>query len=817
MVMPLDNLRSVRERDMSPFASAGPTLIARGYSAIPIAPGDKIPGLMAGEEWRFHKGWNRYCSELPGRFQVDMWKRWPRAGVGVACGRGLIAVDIDRDELVAPILAVLPERLVAKRGRKGETIFFRGDTDKLRSRGFKIDGHGVLDFLSFGKQTVLPPSLHPATGIPYEWTTERTLLDTPLKDLPELTEAHFEAIVAVLTENGYKAEPSFEAAGPVESTSDAADFFRRLNEDALANLDAWVPKVGLYMPRREPDGSWRAIAEWRPSSSGKALHRRSRNLSIDRRGIKDFGDADKTYTALNVVMRVMSLSQSDVDLAARWLGEAIGYDFSPKMVLTSKPKAAPKPEPPPAVVDNPRPAEVAVDSMLARAARDAREPACVPANDDFEAVGNPPSRIKPFDVAGEPGLLGEIARWMMTVFYRPIPEFAMLGSIALLSVIFGRRFETPTGSGLNLYLVGLASTAAGKDDALDAAQTLLEECGMWHLIGPQDITSDSSIETALRASPCFLMPMDEIGVFLQGMSARNAGGFEKRVRKAFLELYSKSTKRWSGKQRADPSLINSQAPIFCPTISILGFSVVDGFYDGLTEQNLSDGFVNRLTVVMPEGKVESNTMRPRVTVPAGLVASVKEAASAAAEMAGNLAAVAARTPNMKPLLNRIGWESDAVRKHWFAIEQRQLVAIDRDPSIQGVIGRSAEQTLKLASIRALSRDPASPAVALSDVEWAYEIVLASIENIKQGVSDHMAGSDFEALVKCIERYARQAGGEGIAWSDLTRRKGVSKAEPRLVEAAIKRLVEQQVIFDPEAANPKAGRPGKRIRARFEGE
>jgi hypothetical protein len=797
------------EAAYSPFASAGPKLVAQGFSAIPIMPGDKIPGLMVGDEWRFHKGWNRFCLQTPGAFQTRLWSKWPRAGVGVALGRGLLAVDIDRDDLVSEVLAVLPPVVVAKRGRKGLTIFYHGDTERLRSRGFKIDGFGVLDFLSFGKQTVLPPSLHPATGLPYEWTTEKTLLDVKLDELPEFTAEHFEALVDVLKANGWKPEPTFEASGEiVESDDSARDFFRKLNEDALANLDAWVPKLGLPKAHRQSDGGWRAVPEWRPSNSGNPTQRRKTSLSFDRKGIVDFGNGDKPYTALNVVMAAMGLPQHELALAATWLGEHLGYDFAPQIVLTnSKPKTEVVREPEPEPSAAPEGLAQAADTYrAAQSGEDARQA-------ETAADAPPTPSIDPFRVQQEPSLLGEVARWVMSVAYRPIPEFAVLCSLAVLSVIFGRRYETPTGSGLNLYLVGLASTAVGKDDPLDAAQVLLDECGMRHLIGPGDVTSDSAIETVLRVQPCFLMPMDEIGVFLQGMSARNAGGFERRIRKALLELYSKSSKVWTGKQRADAGRINAAEPIYCPTVSILGFSVVDGFYDGLTEQNLSDGFMNRLTVITASGKVESNTLRPRVTAPDALIGRIKAAANASVQATGNLAAVAAREPGLRPNLHRIAWDED-VRLRWLSIERRQQFLIERDSALQGIIGRSAEQTLKIASIRAIARDPAEPRIALEDVEWAHALVLRSVETISKGVADHMAGSDFEALCKCIERYAKEAGPTGIAWSHLMRKKGISRAEPRFVKAAIDRLVEQHAIFDPDIGSPKGGAPGKRIRARF---
>ena len=54
------------------------------------------------------------------------------------------------------------------------------------------------------------------------------------------------------------------------------------------------------------------------------------------KGIRDFGDGGKTYTAINVVMNAKGL---DRDTAAKWLGEWIGYDFSPVIEIVAGPSA----------------------------------------------------------------------------------------------------------------------------------------------------------------------------------------------------------------------------------------------------------------------------------------------------------------------------------------------------------------------------------------------------------------------------------------------------------------------------------------------
>jgi len=324
------------EHVLSPFAFTGPGLAAKGYSALPIAPGDKVPGTFTGGEWHMMRDWQRFCKAAPMPNLILGWSRMPGAGVGIACGRGLVLVDIDLDEAVGPVMAALPPSIVGKKGAKGLTLCFRGDTAKIRSRAFKIDGVGAVDLLADGKQSVLPPSIHPKTGRPYEWMSERTLLDTPLADLTELPDNVAELIEQALRPLGYNSEVAFEYGGELnEARSRSSDFFRRLNEDALANLDAWVHRLGIRCERQR-DGGWLAVPEWRPSSTGKPLSRRGLNLSFDSRGIRDFGDGGKPYTPLNAVMAARGRGLDDASL---WLGEAIGRATEPFIDLVAGPSA----------------------------------------------------------------------------------------------------------------------------------------------------------------------------------------------------------------------------------------------------------------------------------------------------------------------------------------------------------------------------------------------------------------------------------------------------------------------------------------------
>lgn len=143
-----------------------------GYSVIPLRRASKAP---------FIEGWQRYCQELPTEEQIEQWEEG-KHNLGLCLGpaSGVVALDIDTDNI--DTLRLAPRSPCVKRGAKGETRFFKWKPS-IESRTLKEKG---VEILSQGRQTVMPPSIHPDTKKPYEWLTNLTLLDIDAKDLPEL-------------------------------------------------------------------------------------------------------------------------------------------------------------------------------------------------------------------------------------------------------------------------------------------------------------------------------------------------------------------------------------------------------------------------------------------------------------------------------------------------------------------------------------------------------------------------------------------------------------------------------------------------------
>lgn len=422
-----------------------------------------------------------------------------------------------------------------------------------------------------------------------------------------------------------------------------------------------------------------------------------------------------------------------------------------------------------------------------------------------------PSQMAPtFDLENEPGLLGDIARWSQVYAFRPVGEFALPAAISVGSAIFGRRIVTPSGLGLNLYLIAIAETGGGKDALLGAAKMLLAKAGLRHLIGPGDFSSDAALETSLRMHPCQLMPLDEFGKLMQAVNGRNSPVWAKLAAKALLEIHPRSQpgSEWSGKQKADPARDNASEPVHSPTLSILGVSTPEGFFEGMSQQTLEDGFLNRLTVIRAGAAGPRQRDPARLEPPADLIKRLQDTYSAGGP-AGDLAEAKSRSATAEPTLRFARWADDDALRALEEVEAWEDAAIDAGR--RGVCGRAAEQTQKIATIRAALRDPADPAVTAEDIQWAFAMVKASIEVIEEGARAMMAGSVFEELCNAVEAAVGRAGPMGLPMSVLLRARGVAKHDDRMVESALKRLSQIGRIYVDVGPTSKTGKPSKRVR------
>jgi hypothetical protein len=336
-----NEIRSTAWSSASPFAYAAPGLLRRGYSAIPLASRRKYPGTYKGpaSPRDVERG---YAAEIGAPAYAPMldwtaktrasvpdyirknWLRWPDANVGILMGApsgNVFAIDFDckDDTPVAAQAARIvrdfagpetPERV----GAKGFMVYagFDPADPVVNAVYLGADGKVVLEIKSTGTQVVMPPSIHPDTGLAYQWVSARTLADVEPDELQQRSNADLAAMIEKLRAIGFIVEKGTAKTATDDEGSPAGRNW--LTGFALADLDSWVPALGLANLERK-SGGYAATAHWRAGGTGRPLHERKRNLHVDAKGCRDFGDG-KAYSPVGLVAAALYI---EFAAAADWL------------------------------------------------------------------------------------------------------------------------------------------------------------------------------------------------------------------------------------------------------------------------------------------------------------------------------------------------------------------------------------------------------------------------------------------------------------------------------------------------------------------
>lgn len=736
----------------SPYAMMGKRLVDLGYAAIPILPGTKFPGGRHEGKWVAENSWQRFCYRLPTKYEVDAWKTWPDAGVCIVLGvGGVIGVDIDTDdpEITAAIMSVLPESPVGKRGAKGSTFFYRANvyrvdpdtgevTGAVKSRPFNLVRHGhkderILDLLSLGRQTVVPPTMHPDTQRPYEWITETTLGETEPDDLPMLPDDIAEQLARVLESFGIVAQPEKAARGSYTSDDDTP--WREVNERALANFDAWVPDLHLPATKRSPNGTYRAAADWRGGDGP--------NVSFHPQGIRDMRNG-VGHSALDVVMLA---TESTLDQALAWLGPRVGYT-------------------PPRQID--------VRAMIANAQRK-RNLAKIPAEVsptgqeliELEEIAEEPRQVEttglPAHLTSPPGLVGTIVDWINMTARSPSPTLALGASLAFIGALAGRRYAGPTNLRTNVYVVGLAESGFGKDHARATIKSLAQKANLLPTyFGGEDIKSGSALRARVMQNPSLVYLIDEFGGFLRKIGGQRAGSHEKEILDDLLKMTGTANSTFLG---ADYAQTLAQ-PIFNPNVCIYGTSTPETFWRSMESGNIADGFLPRF-IILDAGTKRPEQVKPthrEDNPPTWLVEKVQTFVNAGGKLrAFSGSGSTAREAKFLP------WGSGAEAAYEAFVKDMFKAQDKASPEFRPIYARIAENAMRMALIVAVGENPESPVFELSHFEWASELALMSSKMLIAQAEERVADNDRQAEYKRVLAMVSKSGDGGTTKRELQRR------------------------------------------------
>lgn len=510
--------------------------LAQGFSVVPLAPRQKGPKLS---------GWNRYCEEL---MDVDTAKLFigkdNNIGLALGTASNLCAVDIDTDDetWLRKIEKILPTSPVKKRGAKGYTAFYK--FNGLPSKSVKSeDGVAGIDFLSTGRQTVLPPSIHP-NGKEYKWCGKYDLLTIDKDNIPELPISTVELLFGLFDKKEVKREiqaPKFYKDANVEETKKALEVL-----DADYSYDQWV-QIGLALQDGFGDAvGFELFNEWSmKGTQGK------------------YEGTDRCYKKYKSLQYPREITISTLFFLARQNGYVGQSDWDDDETSAQAIEGLNK----------------AMDGWFGGADAMGREEA-------MDIILHPVGFIKP------------VYEWIKKTSMYQQDLFAVAAATSFVSLCYAKKFRTFTNARTNNYLIAVGPAGSGKGKVCDQAQWLMvnaPEKIRNKLIGK--MKSDAGLIDALvnRDGICYAY-IDEIGHFLRNIKGDNVSQYSRNIGAEFLELYSRAqtaytTGAYSNAAKRDVITIKE------PCLVIFGQSVPGRLFEQLSSADFKDGFVPRFTIL----------------------------------------------------------------------------------------------------------------------------------------------------------------------------------------------------------------------------
>ena len=364
----------------------------------------------------------------------------------------------------------------------------------------------------------------------------------------------------------------------------------------------------------------------------------------------------------------------------------------------------------------------------------------------------------PFECLRPAGLLAEIVDYTLAKSMYPQPELAIAGAIALLATITGRKVKSEFGTRTNVYVLGLAPSGAGKEQARKTNKELLNAAGGDHLIGPERIASSAGLTSFVASQLSPLFQLDEVGRLLATMKG-SAGSAPHlfNIGTILMQLFSSSDQVWIGDAYADAK---KTPKIDQPHAVVYGTAVPDGFWDGMTKDSISDGLLGRMMIFESNGYVSKT--RPKAIEPSeSLIHSIRWWIDF--QPGGNMSREFAQPITATH-------SSDALERF-----ESHLDAIDERKKADGVEGaalwsRAGEKVAKLALLFAISRQRETEEIVIGveDVNLAIKLSNWLTRRMLEKAGLHVSFNDTEASRKKLFRVVAESGGR-MRLSELTRR------------------------------------------------
>lgn len=620
-----------------------------------------------------------------------------------------------------------------------------------------------IEFYGTGKQVAAPPSIHPDSGLTYEW------------EKPLTSEALTRAFIASdeLADIVFPAEELTEVNADILGISydDAERAVKALDlADWCEDREGWR-NLGMAL-HHEFGGSEEAFDIW------TAFSKKSRKFDkrVQRQQWRSFKDSKERPIRMATVLKasndyVAEMRRADVDA-----------------LLNDEPEAEEEKE---------------VEAEGERLSL--TEPAAATRS----YVPKLTIEDIPKHLLTVPGKLGLAVDHYNATALRAQPQFAVQAALAVGSVVLGRNWVTDQGNFTSLYFLCLAETSAGKEHVKTTIEKCLRAADLDAFIGPKTYTSEAGVISAMLYKPRHISIADEFGKYLA--SSRASGNSHKSdVQSSLMELFGRLHSVYQGigysthGMTAEQAKMVNERKVERPAVTIMGTTTQTTLFGALSFEDVRSGFLNRFLIVnSPLGRDVMRRVKQR-EVPGDLVKWMKNHAWKTSDEDEQLQAAIdptyTPTPIEVPFTNR-AWD----KLDDFAYEvvdlQNKFAAIE----MAELFGRSREIAMRLSLIVAKSCE--SDRIEGEHVAWAIDYVRFYTEQIVDEFLNNIGLSETEDVANAVYAIILDAGAKGISERDISRRcRQFRRFDRKLRDEVLSRLRTDFGVVVAKATGRNGGRP-----------
>ncbi|MBI5724293.1 MAG: DUF3987 domain-containing protein [Planctomycetes bacterium] len=351
----------------------------------------------------------------------------------------------------------------------------------------------------------------------------------------------------------------------------------------------------------------------------------------------------------------------------------------------------------------------------------------------------------PEELLDVPGFIREVMEYSLETAPYPSKVLAFCGALALQAFLAGRKVRDSGDNRTNIYLLGLAHSAAGKDHPRKVNVRIMHEAGLSGCLGER-FASGEGIQDRLLVSPSMMYQTDEIDGILQSINkARDAR--HESIMTTLLTMYSSSNSVVPMRSKA-----GKEAPgvIDQPSLVVFGTAIPNHYYQALSERMLTNGFFARMIIL--EAGHRGQGREPSIRdLPQKVVETARWWADLCPGPSGNLEkwhptpATVEQTADARDLLIETREETE---------RQYDKAASDNDAVGTTVWGRVSEHVRKLALLYAVSENHQSPIISQQAVAWAKDFILHQTRRMLFMASMHAARDEFDGMCKNVIRVLR---------------------------------------------------------------